>query len=120
MRIGPRPFGLLRTIISARSQSYTVTRNVTTKNTLGETVDDSSTTHEVNMWLHQPGEANVETERGERLAGDLQGIAEGDPDLEVNDEVTHRGQEYSVDDMIGLPNDQDPEFTKFSLVKVTN
>lgn len=87
---------------------------------MGETIDSSSPTHDVDMWVHQPGEANIETERGERLVGDLMGLSEGEPDLEVNDEITHQGETYSVDDIVHMPNDQSIEFTRFSLVRVTN
>lgn len=119
MRIGSRPFGLIRSIIDSRSSTYSITRETTKKSDIGETVKDSDSSHNVDIWLHQPGEANIETERGERLVGDLLGLSTGDPDLEVNDTLTYNGETYSIDDIIYYPSDSSIEYTKFSLVRVT-
>lgn len=87
---------------------------------MGETVVNTTLTHTADLWLFAPGEQNVETEGGERLQGDLLGMALNGEDLQANDEVTHGADNYRVEDIVHLPHEDDKQIMKFSLMRVNN
>lgn len=99
-------------IIRARARSTVVSRPTTTTGSLDQE-QETTTDHIVNMWLYEPTERRANELAGERVDGDLGGlaVADGTVDLEHNDRVTHGGVEYEVDTVVGHPEDDVPDAT---------
>ena len=87
---------------------------------MGETIDTSNPTHNEDVWLFAPDERNIESEFGERLLGDMLGMALDDADLQVGDQVDDGNTTYEVEDLVYKPNETDKQFMLLSLVKLNN
>lgn len=88
----------LRLVCKRRQSTYTVTRTSTSIGNVGQTVDDSESTHDVSMWVGPTVEERVQAQHGERVDGDLLGYALPSEDLEVADEITYDGDVYELAD----------------------
>lgn len=122
MRI-PRSRGLkgLRMVVRKRVTPYSLVRpDEESTGRFGEDVDTSSAGPTVNLWCYDPTEINVDTEYGDRLGGDLQGLALPDGDVQVQDRLDHGGETYVVDRIMHIPDNDSPVLKMFSLVKQTN
>lgn len=99
----------ITSIIGARAQTVTITRVTTSTGSLDETTE-TTTEHQEQLYLHDPGESIAEVDAGERTVGDLGAlaVADGTVDIEHGDRLTHGGVEYEVDTVVGYPNDGDP------------
>ena len=120
MNVGRRPFGHIRTIIRKRSESKTVTRITYVKDSVGETVNDSESTVSVDMWLFDPMEVNIKVESGDRLVGDLAGLALSGADVQVGDRIDDGSVTYEVEEVMDLPRESTPEYKGFVLERVVN
>lgn len=121
------PHDSLRTIVRTRSATYTVTRPDADAGgaRFGESSETTST-HDENFYLFSPEERVIDTEFGDRLDADLQGLSLPAADIEHDDRVKHGTDEngddvtYEVDGIQHLPSDKDAQIKVFSLSKVTN
>lgn len=126
MGFGKSPGNLFRWRIRERSSSYDLTRpSGSQTGRFGERPTDSSesttTVSGVSLWLFMPESAPSGVSMGERLEGDLQGIALPGADVQYGDRLSHGGNKYDVTtEVFGVPNDADPEYMTFALEKVTN
>lgn len=118
----PRSGGLdgLSTVVRMRSMTYTFERPTEAVGRFGESDSSSTTDVDAEAWLFSPDEINADTEYGDRLGGDLQGLSMPSADIEVHDTVTHGGEEYEVQRIIHLPDDETQTLKMFSLQRVTN
>jgi len=111
----------LRTVVRRRSSERTFRRP--TQGSTGRFGDnDGSTTpvQGVDTWLFEPTEVNLDTEFGDRLQGDLQGLALPSADVEVQDRVSHGPDEYEVQQIYHLPDNDRKELKLIELQKRTN
>lgn len=116
-----RSFGTLRTVVRKRTTAYTITRpDEGATGRFGETDETTSTVSNVDMWLFQPTEVNADTEYGDRLEGDLQGLALPSADVQVHDRVPHGSDEYEVQRVMHLPDNDNKQLKMFSLERRTN
>jgi hypothetical protein len=117
-----RVHGTMRTIVRRRSSLYDVARPLNQGQTarFGESEAATNTITDVSMWLFEPNEVNIDTEYGDRLGGDLQGLALPSADIEVHDHVTHGADSYEVERIMHLPDNDDQQLKMFSLQKRTN
>lgn len=104
----PRDVGVMgiTRVIAARTRPVTVSRVTESKGSLDDSTT-STTEFTVDMWLHEPRESVAEELTGDRLEGGLGGlvVADGTVDLEHDDRVTYGGVEYSIDTIVGHPED---------------
>lgn len=112
----------LRTVIRKRSSSYDLTRpTITSTGRFGESADEKTTTiPNVSMWLHEPNEINVDVDGGDRIDGDLNGLALPSADVEVNDIVSHGVDTYEVQRIMHLPDNDNQQIKLFALQRRTN
>lgn len=117
----------IRMVVRKRLSPYDVSRSTQGQTgRFGESGATSTTTiSDVPMWLFDPNEVNIDTEYGDRLGGDLQGLAIPQPlsnaaDIQVHDRVDHGGETYEVERIIHLPDNDDKQLKMFSLQKVNN
>lgn len=117
-----RAYGSLRTVVRRRSSSYDLQRpDETMDGRFGEHDDATVTTVSgVDVWLFEPEEVNLDTEHGDRLQGDLNGLSLPSADVQVHDRVTHGGDVYEVDDIAHLPDNDNQQLKAFSLTKRVN
>lgn len=116
MRIGDS-FGHegIRRVIRLRSNTYTVTRQTGTEDVgMGETRPTTSTL-DVDAYLYLPTETPIETEFGDRLDGDLNGVALPSADVEARDVYTHGGTDFVVTDVMYRPSNSDQQYQLFAL-----
>lgn len=99
----------ISSIISARTQRVMVERPTKSTGSLDETTE-TTTEHPEDIYLHDPDEGVAEVVGGERVTGDLAGlaIADGSVDVAHGDRVTYGGVEYEVDTIVGYPEDGEP------------
>lgn len=122
MRV-PRSGGhkALRRVVSTRVVSYGITRpEEASVGRFGESVDTSSVSHTADLWLFEPNEINIDTEYGDRLGGDMQGLAMPAADLEVHDRLDHGTDTYTVNRIMHIPDNDSPVLKMFSLERQTN
>lgn len=123
MRIGAsRGRKALRMVVRKRVSEYDVTRSKLSQEARfgGSSESETRVITGVKLWLHQPNEVNIDTEYGDRLGGDLQGLALPDADIDVHDRVTYLGEEYEVDRVFMIPNEDSPVVKQFSLQRKVN
>ncbi|WP_226041174.1 hypothetical protein [Natrinema sp. DC36] len=116
--------GGITRIISARATAKTFTSVSQTKNSLDQT-DETTSEYSEDMWLFDPEERTTSEVAGERVRGDLGGliIAEGDGSgnyeepVERNDRIVHGGVEYEVDTIVGVPDDEEPNYWTISFIR---
>lgn len=113
--------GRLRTVVRHRSSLYDITRvNQNQTGRFGESSETTTTVLDVSMWVYEPNEVNVDTEYGDRLGGDLQALSLPNADVEVHDRITHGADEYEVERIMHLPDNDNKQLKLFSLQKRTN
>lgn len=111
----------MRTIVRRRSSLYDITRpDQGQSGRFGESTATTTTVSDVSMWLFEPNEVNIDTDYGDRLGGDLQGLALPAADIQVHDRVSHGGDTYEVERVMHLPDNDDQQLKMFSLQKRTN
>lgn len=126
MGFGKTPGNLFRWRIRERATSFDLERpSGPQTGRFGERPTDDSenttTVSDVSVWVFSPESAPAETPFGDRLEGDLQGIALPGTDVQYGDRLTHGSNEYDVTtEVFGVPNDDSPEYVTFGLTKVTN
>lgn len=122
MNIGPsRAHRALRQIVRQKSVTKTVTRFTKGREGRLGGNDPTSSTHSVDMHLFDP-ESNIqETQYGERLGGDLQGMALPGADIQASDQVDHGAHTYEVsEEPVHIPSEKDKVLKLFALEKVVN
>lgn len=123
MRI-PRGGGYkaLKRVVRMRSSTYDLTRPSVDSGggRFGESTETETTVASVSMWLHEPNEIEQDTEYGDRLGGDLQGLAHPSADIQTDDRLTHGGDEYEVSRIMHLPDNERKVLKQFSLERRTN
>lgn len=92
---GPSAIG---SIVSTRSNTYTITRPTYTSGARGGT--ETTATHDVDIWVFSPREINIDTEYGERLTGSLAGLAHPAEDIEEGDRLTYQQIPYEVEETV--------------------
>jgi hypothetical protein len=112
----------LRQVVRQRSRPYDLERPTQhAAARFGESEDVSTTTiTDVDIWVYDPQEVNVDTEFGDRLSGDLQALALPNADVEVHDRLTHGVDSYEVERVMHLPDNDRQKIKKFALNKRTN
>lgn len=115
-----RARGAMRTVVRKRSSSYDLTRPTESTGRFGEHDETTSTVSSVDMWLFRPNEVNVDTEYGDRLGGDLQGLALPSADVAVHDRLTHGADAYEVSEIMHIPDNDDKVLKIFALERRTN
>lgn len=111
-----RPLGHITKIIGLRSATKTISRVTETVGSLDQT-ETSTADHTEDVWLFEPFEAPSEVVAGERVNGDLMGLAMDDADIERDDRITHGTAEYEVDTVVGRPNDDNTSYLVITLVR---
>lgn len=113
-----RVVGGITRIIGSRATATTVTRVTESKDSLDAT-SETTTEHMEDIWLFDPEESSVQGLAGERVTGDLGGlaVADGMVDIQNGDRVTHGGVEYEVDTVVGVPDDEETDYYQISLVR---
>lgn len=111
MRFGfSRANETIRQIVSQKTALYDLTRKVDEANgRFGEHDASEATVTDVPLYLFNEGESAIDTDFGDRLSGDLEGLALPDADVRKGDELTHDGTVYEVDEK--------PEMVKDGLIK---
>lgn len=109
----------LRMVVRQRSDTYTVTRGDGSIGDLGEKVESDST-HNADAWIFEPNQSPIETEFGDRLAGDLRALSLPSEDWEHADEIDHGGNTYQVQDPYHIPNESNKKLKVFDLQRKTN
>lgn len=116
----PRGRGIagITRIIAARATATTVTRVTESKDSLDSTTESSSE-HSEDVWLFNPDEASVQSIAGERVTGDLGGlaVADGSVDIQKGDRIVHGGVEYEVDTVVGVPDEEQTNYWQISLIR---
>jgi len=112
----------MQTIVRLRSSLYDLERpDESSTGRFGDSNDQPTTTvSDVDIWLFQPQETNIDTEFGDRLQGDLQGLSLPAADVEVQDRVTHGVDEYEVQQIYHLPDNGSKKLKLFDLQKREN
>lgn len=106
----------MRQIIRIRSQTYTVTRPGAegSKSAMGEEITDTSTV-DVDALLYSPREDEQPTDFGNRVTGDLNGLALPSADVQVEDVYAHGSDDYVVTDVTHVPSDENKTLKQFAL-----
>lgn len=116
----PRGRGIsgITRIIASRATSNTITRVSESTGSLDETTE-TTTQHSETLWVFDPREVNVQSVAGERVTGDLTGlaVADGTVDIQKDDRLTHGGVEYEVDTVVGVPDEENTDYWTISLVR---
>jgi hypothetical protein len=111
----------LQTVVRRRSVVKKIERpDVDSGGRFGEHAETTSTVDGVSMWLFNPTEVNVDTEYGDRLSGDLEGLAMPSADVSVDDRITHGADVYEVDRIFAIPDEDRTALKRFSLQRRTN
>lgn len=111
MRFGfSRANETIRQIVRQKSLPYDITRRTDRANgRFGEHDATETTINGVELHLFDPGETALDTEFGDRLSGDLEGLALPDADIREGDVLTYDGTDYEVN--------AKPEMVKDGLIK---
>lgn len=111
MRFGfSRADEMIRQVVRQKSSLYDLTRPSDEANArFGESDPSTTTVSDVSLYLFDPGESAIDTQFGDRLTGDLNGLALPSADIEDGDELTHDGTVYEVAEK--------PEMVKDGLIK---
>ena len=119
MGFGPKPTGMIRSVIKQNHVSKTFQRPTFGKSSVGETTD---TTQDVQLtvYLFREMESNVQNDFGERLDSDMSGLCLASEDIRVNDRVTHNGEKYEVVSINPLPSEGNIKYKFFSLIRRIN
>lgn len=84
----------LGAVIDTRMSQYTFDRPSAATGAMGGVDTDSDVTADI--WLFRPMEVQTDTDFGERLTGELGGLALPTADIQVGDRVTYQSTEYEV------------------------
>lgn len=116
----PRQKGLaaMQHVVGSRTTAKTVSRHTETVNALDE-VETTTTDHTEQLWLFDPNDTVAEEITGERIGGQLGGlaVADGTVDLQPRDTLDHGGLTYEVDTVVGEPNEDDPSMWRIELTE---
>lgn len=106
----PSDYGtkVITDLIDARTQSVVVTRPTKTTGSLDETTETTAE-HTEQIWFVSPRKSVTNVDTGERVNGDLRGLAPDPLDIQKDDRITYGGVEYEVDTVIGRPGDGTPD-----------
>lgn len=85
----------------------------------GDSVQTTETVY-VDAYLYTPTEVNETIDFGERLDGELNGLALPDEDIQVNDVFTHDAEQWQVETVMHSPSNDNRAYKRFSLTKLTN
>lgn len=109
----------MRQILRLRQTTHSVTRvtGESAKSAMGESVDNT-TTVSIDAHLYRPNESNDALDFGERLSGDLQGLALPSADVQVNDQFEHDAETFQVEEIQHVPSNDDKALKRFSLTKM--
>jgi hypothetical protein len=116
-----RSHDVMQTIVRRRAELKEVVRPSTdSSGRFGEHDSTTTTISDVSMWLFNPTEINVDTQFGDRVGGDLEGLALPDADVQVNDRVDHGTDTYEVQRIYHIPDDDRKALKRFSLQRRVN
>lgn len=119
MGFGPKPTGMIRSVIKQNHEVMTFQRPSFGKSSVGETTDTTQPV-ELTVWVFRPSNTLVQNDFGERLDGDMGGLCIASEDIKVNDRVEVGGRKYEVNAVNNLPNADNTTYKFFSLVRRTN
>lgn len=113
-----RVVGGISRIISSRASAQSVTHVTTTKDSLDSKTETTTESIE-DVWLFDPDETSVQSVGGERITGDLGGLAVADGTVNIGngDRMSHGGIEYEVDTSVGVPDDEQTDYWQISLIR---
>lgn len=122
MRFGrSRGNEVMRQIVRQRATDYDLTRpSQSSSGRFGEHDETTTTVSDVPVWLFAPNEVNIDTEAGDRLGGDLQGLALPTTNVEVYDRLTHGTETYEVERIRHIPDESDRVLKMFALERRVN
>lgn len=122
MRFGfGRPRGAMRQVVRQKASEYDLTRRTDdSKGRFGESDGSTTTVSNIALYLFEPSEINLDTQYGDRLGGDLQGLAMPNADLQFDDTLTHGTDDYEVEEIMHVPSESDKVLKMFSLQRKTN
>lgn len=109
----------LRQVVRQHAEPHTVTRGDDTIGDMGEE-QETTATHTANAWLFAPRNNPLGTDYGDRLQGELNGLALPSEDWQHADEIEHGGETYRVDEPFHVPNEADQQLQVFALERKTN
>lgn len=118
----PRGRGLrgITRIAAARATATTITRPTTSTDSLDST-QETTAEHTERVWLFSPDENSIEVSAGERVTGDLNGLAvepeDATVDIQKGDRITHGGVEYEVDTVEGRPDDNQTDYWSITFIR---
>lgn len=118
----PRSGGLKRiaSVVDVRAITYDFHRPTEGTSRFGESSESLSNTVSVDAWLFEPEEIPISTEYGDRVGGDLQGLAQPSADVQRHDHVVHGTDTYEVQRIVHLPDEEEQYVKLFGLSRVTN
>lgn len=70
---------------------------------MGVVEEDSTATHNANLWVHSPNESIVQTATGERTDADLMATFLPSENLESDDRISYNGYDYEVQTVLHHP-----------------
>lgn len=122
MRFGrSRANGAMRQVVRQRGTQYDLTRPTQSSGgRFGEHSESTTTISDVELWAFNPEEVNVDTEGGDRLGGDMQALSMPSANIAVHDRLTHGGDEYEVQRIMHLPDNDNKVLKMFALSRRTN
>lgn len=106
----------LRMIVRQNLVEYTLERPDGNIGALGET-RASDTNPTANLWLFRPGEVPLDTDFGERLTGNLRGLALPGENVQEGDRLTWNGDKYRVAEKVET---QDSVLIRLGLERAVN
>lgn len=98
------PHKRLRSIIRLKTSTYTLERGDGNLGALGET-RESTTNVTADLWLFAANEVPLDTDFGERLTGQLRGLALVTEDVQEGDTLTYSGVKYRVSEVLESESD---------------
>lgn len=111
----------LRMVVRQRSDMFDIERVVSyDAERFGESGETTETITDISMWVYEPNAVDIDTEYGDRLSGELRGLAMADADIQRDDAIIYDGAPYEVNEIIYLPDSERRELMQFGLTKVTN
>lgn len=108
----------IRSLVTNKATTVSVTRPTKTTGARGGA--ESTSSHDVDVWLASPNEIANDTEYGERLTGSLAGLSLPTADLAEGDRLDYQGIAYEVEEIITTDSDIGDTVMAINLVRRTN
>ena len=119
MKRGKIPDAPMRMVIRNRLEYYTVYRRASGKDSLGQSNDQYTESHDERLFVYRPNNSTTQTDFGERVEGDLNGIGLPSANIGKDDRIEYNGERYEVDSSPEKRgNESMNDFITFSLSKI--